>query len=60
MLDKLDKNIEELISYGKKEGVITQDEIAQKLVKHELSPEDIEVIKKRLEGALSLEIFLVP
>lgn len=48
-MDELEKDIEELLNYGKKEGIVTEEEIAQKLVKHELSPEEIETIKKRLE-----------
>lgn len=49
MIDDLQKDIEELVVYAKKEGIVTEEEIAQKLVKHELSPEEIDVIKKRLE-----------
>lgn len=49
MVDDLQKDIEELVVYAKKEGIVTEEEIAQKLVKHELSPEEIDVIKKRLE-----------
>ncbi len=47
-MESLEKDIEELTKYAKKNGSITEDEIGSKLVKHDLSMSEIENIIKQL------------
>ncbi len=49
-MESLEKDIEELTKYAKKNGSITEDEIGSKLVKHDLSMSEIENIIKQLRA----------
>ena len=56
MLDNLEKDIQELTSYAKKHGSISEDEVGSKLVKHDLGMDEIEeIIKKLKEQGVNVE-----
>lgn len=46
----LDKDIEELVKYAKKQGSISEDEIGIKLIKHDLNADEMKEIIENLKG----------
>ncbi len=46
----LDKDVEELVKYAKKQGSVTEDEIGIKLIKHDLSLDEMKEIIEKLKS----------